>query len=97
MDQLDLKERGAGGTFYRRRRSDELSRPPKNETCGQGGTHLGNPRSYQTSFPLAVRQVLGAERQSNAASLGNPGGIEHNRWVSASDFADAGCPKSCGS
>ena len=53
-----------------------------------------NPRSYQTSFPLAVRQVLSAERLSNVASFANHGGIEHNRWVSASDFAGAGCPKS---
>lgn len=40
MDQLDLKN---GWTFYRRRRSDALYRPPRNETCGQGGTHVGNP------------------------------------------------------
>ena len=43
MDQLDFEERRAGWTFHRRRRSDALYRPPQNETCGQGGTHLGNP------------------------------------------------------
>jgi hypothetical protein len=40
MDQLGLKN---GWTFYRRRRSDALYRPPRNETFGQGGTHVGNP------------------------------------------------------
>ena len=42
MDQLDLKNavlvgHSTGGG------SDELYRPPQNETCGQGGTPLGNP------------------------------------------------------
>ena len=41
MDQLDLKNAVLVG--HSGRRSDELYRPPQNETCGQGGTHLGNP------------------------------------------------------
>ena len=53
------------------------------------------PRSCQTSFPLAVRQVLSAERQSNVASITNHGGIEHNCGLSVSDFAGAGRPRSC--
>jgi serine/threonine protein kinase len=57
--------------------------------------HCQSPRSYQTSFPLAVRQVLSAERLSNVASIANHGGIEHNRGVSVSDFAGAGRPRSC--
>ena len=43
MDQLDLKN---GWTFYQQRRSDALYRPPWNEACGQGGTHVGNPPGY---------------------------------------------------
>ncbi len=96
MDQLDLKNavlvgHSTGGgevTRYIGRHGTK--------TCGQGGTHLGNPPgSYQTSFPLAVRQVLSAERQSNVASIANHGGIEHNCGVSVSDFAGAGRPRSC--
>ena len=95
MDQLDLKNavlvgHSTGGgevtSYIGRHRTKRLAKAVLISAI---------PRSYQTSFPLAVRQVLSAERLSNVTSIANHGGIEHNRGVSVSDFAGAGRPRSC--
>ncbi len=94
MDQLDLKNAVLVG---------------HSTGGGEVTRHIGHHRTKRVAkavlisaippllpdvFPLAVRQVLSAERLSNVASSANYGGIEHNRRVSASDFAGAGCPES---
>ena len=96
MDQLDLKNavlvgHSTGGGEVTRY-IDAISAATERNVWPRRYSSRQSPRSYQTSFPLAVRQVLSAERLSNVASIANHGGIEHNRGVSVSDFAGAGRP-----
>jgi hypothetical protein len=46
MDQLDLKNAVLVGHSTGGGEVTPYIGPPRDETCGQGGTHLGNPRSY---------------------------------------------------